>query len=165
MRISVIGTGHLGATHAACLAWGVDRDPSTVDMLQGTQAPFQDEGLDDLLGQALRCGRLRFPADLREAADDDVHLVGVGTPESAAPAGRLDLTAWWGALDGLAPLLTRCDALDPVVLRPRVRDRRVVDTRHALDRQCWERAGRQHWCDGVDPVTAAVRDGVRAVPA
>ena len=113
MRISVLGTGYLGATHAACLAAvghdvvGVERDPEKVASLQQGRAPFREDGLDDLLGRTLGSGRLRFTTDLAEAAGADVHFVCVGTPESEDPPGRLDLTALWGVLDDLAPLLDR----------------------------------------------------------
>ena len=46
MRTSVIGTGHLGATHAACLAvvghhvMGVDRHPS--EDIRGVAAAVRD---------------------------------------------------------------------------------------------------------------------------
>lgn len=112
MRISVLGTGYLGATHAACLAVaghdviGVDRDPDRIATLRQGRAPFHEAGLDQLLAAGIESGRLRFSTDLGDAADAEVHFVCVGTPESSDPPGRLDLTALWGVLDDLAPLLT-----------------------------------------------------------
>jgi UDPglucose 6-dehydrogenase len=113
MQISVLGTGYLGATHAACLALaghhvtGVDRDPDRVATLRRGRAPFHEAGLDDLLVEGLDSGRLRFCSRLEDVADAEVHFVCVGTPESSDPPGRLDLTALWGVLDDLGPLLTR----------------------------------------------------------
>ena len=52
MRISVIGTGYLGATHAACLAelgfdvLGVDSDAEKVGLLSRGMVPFSEPGLD-----------------------------------------------------------------------------------------------------------------------
>lgn len=113
MRISVIGTGYLGATHAACLAVaghtvvGVDLDAAKIDCLRDGRAPFREDGLDELLQRGLASGRLSFTTDLTDAADAEVHFLCVGTPESTDPPGRLDLTALWSALEALAPLLRR----------------------------------------------------------
>ena len=52
-HISVIGTGYLGATHAACMAelgfdvLGVDADEHKVDMLAHGIVPFAEPGLDE----------------------------------------------------------------------------------------------------------------------
>jgi len=87
-RISVIGTGYLGATHAACLAdlgfevLGVDSDHRKVALLAAGSPPFSEPGLDDLLSRHVGSGRLRFGTDLQEAAEfADVHFVCVGTPQ------------------------------------------------------------------------------------
>ena len=59
LRLSVIGTGYLGATHAACMAdlgydvIGVDIDPSKVAVLQSGSVPFYEPGLDEVLRQAV----------------------------------------------------------------------------------------------------------------
>ncbi|GAB2747574.1 UDP-glucose dehydrogenase family protein [Nocardioides pakistanensis] len=113
MRISVIGTGYLGATHAACLAelgfevLGVDSDRDKVAMLADGRVPFSEPGLAELLAQHVRTGRLRFTTDLRAAAAfADVHFVCVGTPQSTTgPAA--DLSAVEAVTRGLARHLTR----------------------------------------------------------
>ncbi len=112
MLISVLGTGYLGATHAACLArWGhrvvgVDTDPERVQRLCTGHAPFHEPGLDDALRTGLAQGRLRFTTDLREVAGADVHFLCVGTPQRA-DGDAADLTALWAAVHALAPLLER----------------------------------------------------------
>jgi UDPglucose 6-dehydrogenase len=87
-RISVIGTGYLGATHAACLAelgfdvLGVDSDPHKVAMLNAARPPFSEPGLGELLARHVRTGRLRFSTHLPWAAERaDVHFICVGTPQ------------------------------------------------------------------------------------
>jgi UDPglucose 6-dehydrogenase len=89
MRISVIGTGYLGATHAACLAelgfevLGVDNDDEKVARLARGSVPFSEPGLEPMLARHVGSGRLRFSTDLREAATfADVHFICVGTPQS-----------------------------------------------------------------------------------
>jgi UDPglucose 6-dehydrogenase len=113
LRISVIGTGYLGATHAACLAElgfeviGVDRDDHKVARLNAGAAPFAEPGLDDLLRRHVRSGRLRFTTDVREAAaTSDVHFVCVGTPQTTSGLGA-DLGALWAVVRELARHLTR----------------------------------------------------------
>jgi UDPglucose 6-dehydrogenase len=88
-RISVIGTGYLGATHAACLAElgfevvGVDNDREKVARLSAGTLPFSEPGLRELLARHVGTGRLRFTTSLSEAARfADVHFVCVGTPQS-----------------------------------------------------------------------------------
>jgi UDPglucose 6-dehydrogenase len=88
MRVSVIGTGYLGAVHAAGMAElgfdvvGVDVDPAKVATLQRGEAPFHEPGLEPLVRKHVETGRLRFTTDLAAVADADVHFVCVGTPQS-----------------------------------------------------------------------------------
>ncbi|WIB64955.1 UDP-glucose/GDP-mannose dehydrogenase family protein [Curtobacterium sp. MCBD17_040] len=89
-RISVIGTGYLGATHAAAMAEmgfdtiGVDVDPSKLAALAAGEVPFYEPGLPELITKHVASGKLRFTADLAEAvASSDVHFICVGTPQRA----------------------------------------------------------------------------------
>lgn len=92
MRLTVIGTGYLGAVHAACMAeighdvLGVDVDAAKIADLSAGRPPFYEPGFEDLLARSLASGRLRFTTDLREAAaHGEVHFICVGTPQQAAP--------------------------------------------------------------------------------
>ncbi len=87
-RISVIGTGYLGATHAAAMAAlgfqvvGYDTDPEKVRSLSLGKVPFFEPGLDELLSEQVGAGRLRFTTDVADAVGDaDVHFICVGTPQ------------------------------------------------------------------------------------
>ncbi|HJY25801.1 MAG TPA: 3-hydroxyacyl-CoA dehydrogenase NAD-binding domain-containing protein, partial [Actinomycetes bacterium] len=87
-RITVIGTGCLGTTHAAVMAslghnvLGVDIDPVKVAELSAGRVPFFEPGLEELLVPQLEAGRLRFTTSFVEAAEfGDVHFVCVGTPQ------------------------------------------------------------------------------------
>jgi len=113
MRVSVLGTGYLGATHAACLAEaghdvvGIDRDPHRIRTLAAGRAPFLEDGLEESLRAGLASGRLCFSTDLRDAAGADVHNVCVGTP-GQPPDGEtdgIDLTALEDVMVSLARLL------------------------------------------------------------
>jgi len=88
IRITVFGTGYLGATHAVAMAElgfdvvGVDVDQAKVDALAAGKVPFFEPGLPELLEKTLATGRLRFTTDAASAvAGADVHFVCVGTPQ------------------------------------------------------------------------------------
>ena len=87
-KISGLGTGYLGATHAVAMAelgfevGGVDVDQAKVDALAAGKVPFFEPGLPELLEKTLATGRLTFTTDAAAAiADADVHFVCVGTPQ------------------------------------------------------------------------------------
>jgi UDPglucose 6-dehydrogenase len=110
--VSVIGCGHLGATHAAAMAEigheviGVETDAEKASILVSGRAWFHEEGLDELLAKHTASGRLRFTTDIAEAAAAEVHFIGVGTP--TGPDGRTyDLSQVHAAVGALAPHLTR----------------------------------------------------------
>ena len=111
LRLSVIGTGYLGATHAACMAElgfeviGVDVDPAKVATLQGGHVPFYEPGLDEVLERNIKAGRLNFTTSIAEAASfADIHFICVGTPQLAG-AQRADLSQVMGSIEALGPHL------------------------------------------------------------
>ncbi|MBS7548193.1 UDP-glucose dehydrogenase family protein [Dietzia massiliensis] len=112
MRVTVFGTGYLGATHAACMAelghevLGVDIDEGKIERLRRGEAPFYEPGLPEILLRQVEAGQLRFTTDYREAAEfADLHFIGVGTPqckgEFAADTSHVE-----EVVARLAPLLT-----------------------------------------------------------
>jgi UDPglucose 6-dehydrogenase len=110
--ISVIGTGYLGATHAAAMAEmgfetiGVDVDPSKLAALSAGEVPFYEPGLPELITKHVASGKLRFTADLAAAvAEADVHFVCVGTPQKAG-SHAANLTYVENATRGVAENLT-----------------------------------------------------------
>ncbi|MDQ1644694.1 MAG: UDPglucose 6-dehydrogenase, partial [Cryptosporangiaceae bacterium] len=112
-RISVIGTGYLGAVHAACMAElghevvGVDTDAAKIAALADGRAPFYEPGLPEILARNVAAGRLRFSTSLADAAESaDVHFLCVGTPQRA-DSHAADLRHLHAAADGLAPHLRR----------------------------------------------------------
>ncbi|THJ74945.1 UDP-glucose dehydrogenase family protein [Candidatus Frankia alpina] len=112
-RLTVIGTGYLGATHAVCMAelgfevLAVDVDHSKISRLSAGEIPFFEPDLADLLRTNLATGRLRFTTSFEEIAEfGDVHFVCVGTPQRPDGYGA-DLSHLNAAIERLAPLLTR----------------------------------------------------------
>jgi UDPglucose 6-dehydrogenase len=113
LRVAVIGTGYLGATHSACMAQvghsvlGVDVDAEKVAKLQSGEVPFFEPELQDVVRHNLASGRLRFTDSFEEAAEfADVHFVAVGTPQSKHGPGA-DLSFVEAAIGALAPNLVR----------------------------------------------------------
>ena len=110
LTLSVVGCGYLGATHAACMSSlgftviGVDTDPNKVAMLQNGELPFYEPGLDTLLAQEMKTGRLSFTTDFSAVKDADVHFVCVGTPQSKDGLAA-DLTYVRSAVAEIAPYL------------------------------------------------------------
>jgi UDPglucose 6-dehydrogenase len=93
-RVSVVGTGYLGLTHAVCLAdlghevLAIDVDEQKIARAANGEAPFFEPGLEPLLRKNLDAGRLRFTMSFAEVgAFGEVHFLCVGTPE-ASRAGR-----------------------------------------------------------------------------
>jgi UDPglucose 6-dehydrogenase len=116
LRLSVIGTGYLGATHAACMAElgyeviGYDVDEAKIELLRSGRVPFFEPELPELVTKQVESGRLRFTTDIAEVAEfADVHFICVGTPQ-VKDGFAADLKYVYAALESLAPLLTR-DAL------------------------------------------------------
>jgi len=110
LKISVIGTGYLGATHAACISSlgfevvGIDTDPAKVATLQQGRVPFFEPDLEDLLAKEIATGRLTFSSSLDDIKDADVHFICVGTPQ-VKDGLAADLTYVNGALESIAPII------------------------------------------------------------
>jgi UDPglucose 6-dehydrogenase len=133
MKLTVVGCGYLGATHAACMAelghevLGMDCDIDKVAILNSGKAPFHERDLDDLIAKHTASGRLRFTASYAEAAAfADLHFIGVGTPQRSGEHGY-DLTQLFSAVRQLAPHLNgpaviAVKSTVPVGTAPRVRD-------------------------------------------
>jgi UDPglucose 6-dehydrogenase len=112
-RLSVIGTGYLGATHAACMAElgyevvGLDVDAEKAGRLAKGEVPFYEPGLPELLAKHVTDPRLRFTTSYEEAAEfADVHFICVGTPQKKGEYSA-DLRYVEAAFTSLSPLLSR----------------------------------------------------------
>jgi UDPglucose 6-dehydrogenase len=111
--ISVIGTGYLGATHAAAMAAlgmpviGLDTDVNKVNNLAAGKVPFFEPGLPELLRKHVDSGMLRFTTDFADAiGNSDVHFICVGTPQRKA-SNAADLSYVESAVEAVARNLTR----------------------------------------------------------
>jgi len=116
LKITVIGTGYLGATHAAAMAelgfevLGLDVVPEKIEMLQRGEVPMYEPGLEELLRKHVAgiegsTGRLRFTMDWAEVGEfGDVHFVCVNTPQKHGEYA-CDMSFVDSAFGSLAPHL------------------------------------------------------------
>src|SRR5690606_34623837 len=116
LKITVIGTGYLGATHAAAMAelgfevLGLDVVPEEIDTLRRGEVPLYGPGLEELLRRHVAgiegsSGRLRFTMDWAEAGEfGDVHFVCVNTPQKHGEYA-CDMSYVDAAFASLAPVV------------------------------------------------------------
>ncbi len=112
MRIAMIGTGYVGLVSGACFSeFGVDvvcvdKDADKIACLQRGEVPIFEPGLEALVSNNLRAGRLSFATDLGKAvAGADAVFIAVGTP-SRRGDGHADLTYVFAAAREVAAALT-----------------------------------------------------------
>ena len=108
MRISVIGSGYVGTTVAACFAdaghdvVNVDIDEDTVASINDGVAPIHEEGLDELVAEH-GGGRLRATTDYAEVVDTEITFLCLPTP--SREDGTVDLTAFEAGVNSLGDAL------------------------------------------------------------
>ncbi|HEX6706129.1 MAG TPA: nucleotide sugar dehydrogenase [Albitalea sp.] len=125
MRISVFGLGYVGAVSCACLpelgheVVGVDTNPLKVRMINDGQSPVVEEGINELIGAAVRAGKLRATADVEEAIrGSDVSLISVATPSN--PNFTPNLSAVDGVIRSIGAAIRKKDSAHTIVLRSTV---------------------------------------------
>ena len=108
-RLTVIGTGYLGATHAVCMAvlgyevLGVDVDRAKIDALASGEVPFYEPGLPELLRKALESGRLRFTTTSRRRPSSATSTSSASARRSSPARDGADLTLRRRGGDGAGP--------------------------------------------------------------
>jgi len=108
MRIAMIGAGYVGLVSGACFAeFGVDVtvmdvDPDKIAGLRAGRMPIYEPGLDKLVAENVKNGRLSFTTDLSEAVlGADAVFLAVGTPTRRGD-GHADLTYVYAAAEQVA---------------------------------------------------------------
>ncbi len=111
MRVAMIGTGYVGLVSGACFSdFGhdvicVDKNAEKIEDLKNGGIPIYEPGLDALVADNVKAGRLRFTTDLREAVPTaDAVFIAVGTP-SRRGDGFADLSYVFAAAEEIADSL------------------------------------------------------------
>jgi UDPglucose 6-dehydrogenase len=111
MRIAMIGSGYVGLVSGACFAqFGhdvvcVDKDAEKIARLRRGEIPIYEPGLDRLVADNMRAGRLEFGTRLVDAvAKADAVFIAVGTPTRRGD-GHADLTYVYAAAAEIASAL------------------------------------------------------------
>lgn len=112
MKVTMIGAGYVGLVSGACFAeFGVDvcivdLDHSKIEALQQGRIPIYEPGLDTLVTENARDGRLTFTTDIAAGvADADAVFLAVGTP-SRRGDGHADLSYVFAAAEQVAKAAT-----------------------------------------------------------
>jgi len=112
MQIAMIGTGYVGLVSGTCFSeFGitvacVDKDAHKIELLKQKVMPIYEPGLDDLVADNVKAGRLSFTTDVTGAvADADAVFIAVGTP-SRRGDGHADLSYVYAAAEEIADSLT-----------------------------------------------------------
>ncbi|MGM4982029.1 MULTISPECIES: UDP-glucose/GDP-mannose dehydrogenase family protein [Rhizobium] len=120
MRITMIGSGYVGLVSGVCFAdFGhdvicVDKDVSKIEALQRGEIPIFEPGLEQLVADNVRAGRLSFTTEVEASvAASDVVFIAVGTP-SRRGDGHADLSYVYAAareiaqhVDGFTVIVTK----------------------------------------------------------
>ncbi|MEA2781662.1 MAG: UDPglucose 6-dehydrogenase [Rhodospirillaceae bacterium] len=120
MRIAVIGTGYVGLVSGACFSeFGVDvvcvdKDSSKIQGLKAGKMPIYEPGLEALVENNVRAGRLSFSTDVSSAVKGaEAVFIAVGTP-SRRGDGHADLSYVYAAareiaeaIDGYTLVITK----------------------------------------------------------
>jgi UDPglucose 6-dehydrogenase len=108
MRIAMIGAGYVGLVSGACFAeFGVDVtvmdvDPDKIAGLHAGRMPIYEPGLEKLVAENVRDGRLTFTTDLGAAVRGaDAVFLAVGTPTRRGD-GHADLSYVYAAAEQVA---------------------------------------------------------------
>jgi UDPglucose 6-dehydrogenase len=108
--LTVVGTGYVGLTTGACLAHVgfdvicADIDPDKVRRLQNGEIPIVEDGLEELVVEAVAAGRLRFVVGAAAGVvDADIVFLCVPTPQDED--GSADLSYIQAAAAEIAPIL------------------------------------------------------------
>ncbi|ARS90684.1 UDP-glucose 6-dehydrogenase AglM [Natrarchaeobaculum aegyptiacum] len=123
MHVSIVGSGYVGTTIAACLAdlghevVNVEIDPEIVDTVNAGEAPIHEPGLPERIADHAG-GRLRATTDYDAVCDTDLTFLCLPTP--SAEDGSLELDAMRAGTQSLGEALAERDDDHLVVVKSTV---------------------------------------------
>lgn len=109
-KLCVIGTGYVGLVTGTCFAdlgntvTCLDVDETRISKLKQNIMPIYEPGLEQVVSQNVRAGRLIFTTDYREALEGaEIAFIAVGTPSGVD--GEADLQFVRSAAESIADLV------------------------------------------------------------
>ena len=135
MRVSIIGSGYVGTTVAACFAdlghevVNIDIDEEIVATINAGTAPIHEDGLSELVAEHAGpdgTGRLSATTDYEAVLDTDVTFLCLPTPQN--DDGSIDLTVMEAAAEQLGSTLAAKDEWHTVVVKSTVVPRTTEET-------------------------------------
>ncbi len=125
MNISIFGLGYVGAVSCACLAElghqviGVDVNPGKVRMINAGESPVVEEGINELMANAVKLGRLHATENVEEAVlGSEISLISVATPSN--PNYSPNLSAVDAVIQSIGNVLRSKPGHHTIVLRSTV---------------------------------------------
>lgn len=125
MKVSVFGLGYVGAVSCACLpelghdVIGVDINPLKVQLIASGQSPVVEEGIEELIGAAVKAGKLTATNDVAAAVQGTaISLISVATP--SLPNYMPDLTALDAVVGQIGAEIAKKDGHHTLVIRSTV---------------------------------------------
>ncbi|MEI7934456.1 MAG: UDP-glucose/GDP-mannose dehydrogenase family protein [Chlorobiaceae bacterium] len=96
MKITIFGSGYVGLVTGACFAevgndvLCVDIDQQKIDSLREGKVPIHEPGLDEIVVENIKDGRLKFTSNMREGVEFGLYqIIAVGTPPDEDGAADL----------------------------------------------------------------------------
>ncbi|MDL0138931.1 UDP-glucose 6-dehydrogenase AglM [Halobacterium salinarum] len=135
MHLSVVGSGYVGTTIAACFAdlghdvVNIDIDQNIVDAINAGEAPIHEDGLPELLKEHAGddgTGRLRATTDYAALLDTDATFLCLPTPQN--DDGSIDLSIMEAGAAQLGATLADKDDWHTVVVKSTVIPGTTEDT-------------------------------------
>lgn len=113
MKITVIGLGYLGATHAVAMAklghqvLAIEPDSAKLSSLSSGKVPFHEPGLEKALKEVLKLGLITFSSEHSDLTTQaELHFICVGTPQQHG-SNAADTSYVFAAARELAPWLNK----------------------------------------------------------
>ena len=123
MRVSIIGSGYVGTTVAACFAdlghevYNIDIDKAVVDTINAGESPIHEPGLDALVS-AYGGETLEATTDYDVIKETDLTMLALPTPNE--PDGSIDLSAMKAGIESVGEALREKEGYHLVVVKSTV---------------------------------------------
>ncbi|MXR53007.1 nucleotide sugar dehydrogenase [Halovenus sp. WSH3] len=123
MQVSIVGSGYVGTTVAACLAdmghdvYNIDIDETVVEQINDGDSPIHEPGLDALVS-AYGGSTLQATTSYDAIRETDLTMLALPTPNE--PDGSIDLSAMKAGMESIGEALREKDGYHLVVVKSTV---------------------------------------------